>query len=114
MSKNLAQSDPAEGSREVIERELARMDRRATAQAQRALTRADILAAIHDADDRLVAEIMATGATLAEFTRALAWLNDDDAAHEAGLSPPSGRAGVVLNLLREAEAERVDEEPQGR
>jgi len=30
MSINLAQSDPAEGSREVIDRELARSERRAT------------------------------------------------------------------------------------
>ena len=113
MSENLAQSDPVEGSREVIERELARRDHRTTAQAQRAVTRADVLAAMRDADDRLVTEIVASSASLAEFTRALAWLNDDDAAQEAGLSPPSGRASVVLNLLREAEAERVDDEPEG-
>ena len=113
MSENLAQSDPVEGSREVIERELARRDQRTTAQAQRAVTRADVLAAIRDADDRLVTEIVASGATLAEFNRALAWLNDDDAAQEAGLSPPSGRAAAVLNLLREAEAGRVDDEPEG-
>lgn len=112
MSKDLAQSDPAEGSREVIERELARVDQPATEQAQRAVTHAEVLAAVRDADDRLVTEIVASGATLAEFGRALAWLNDDDAAHEAGLSPPSGRAAVVLDLLREAEAERVDEERQ--
>jgi hypothetical protein len=111
MSKDLAQSDPAEGSREVIERELARGDQATT---ERTVTHAEVLAAVRDADDRLVTEVLTSGATLAEFTHALAWLNDDDAAHEAGLPPPSGRAAVVLNLLREAEAERVDDERQGR
>ena len=108
MSSNVAQSDPAEGSREVVESELARQQPRGgAAQRQVALTSADIIAVIRDADDHLVAALLNTGATLAEFTEAVSWLSDDQAARKAGRSPPSGRAGRVLDLLKELDAARA-------
>jgi hypothetical protein len=109
MTQNFMKADPAEGSREVIERELARRDgqERAKAKAGGAdtapLKSEDVATAIRDADDHLIAEIMATGANLHDLSEALAWLEDDDAVIEAGRAPPSGRGGEIVRLLRKAD-----------
>jgi hypothetical protein len=73
------------------------------AQADAPLTREVIVSQIHDADDRLALDLIATGATVTDFTTALAWMADNDAAVRAGAAPPSGAAGEVVDILRKAE-----------
>jgi hypothetical protein len=111
MTKDFTKADPAEGSREVIDHELARREGKGAKTGSHAveapLTKENILAAFADADDHLIAEMIALGANLNDLTEALAWLDDDDAAFEAGRAAPSGRAGTLLQRLREAEDKRV-------
>jgi hypothetical protein len=117
MTKDFTRAEPAEGSRDVIERELARREVRNAKSKQRQgsarrgaeapLRSEDVATELRDADDHLIAEIIATGASLRDFTEALAWINDDDAVLEAGGAPPSGRAGEIVRLLRQADDMRV-------
>lgn len=67
------------------------------------LTRDLIVAQVRDAGDRLVLDLLGTGANASEFAAAIAWFNDDAAARGEGAVPPVGRAGEVLELLRQAE-----------
>jgi hypothetical protein len=67
------------------------------------LTRDTIVAQLRNADDRLVVELIATGANVKDLSTALAWLSDNDAAVRAGVDPPIGRAGEIMAILRKAE-----------
>jgi hypothetical protein len=56
-----------------------------------ALTRDDIVGILKPAEDTVVVQILATGATKEEFAEAYAWMQNDEALMNAGRSLPSGR-----------------------
>jgi hypothetical protein len=70
------------------------------------LTRDDVLASLRDAEDHLVAEIIATGASLEDLTEALAWMSDDEAAFDAGEVTPTGTVGRLIELLKKSDEAR--------
>jgi hypothetical protein len=114
MAPDVSNTDPAEGSREVIEHELERMEARKAWARKRGdstakLTRDDVAAAVPDADDQFIALVLATGAEKHDLMEAMAWVTDNDAAIEAGLAPPSGRAGRIVDLLRKLDEARLEE-----
>lgn len=63
------------------------------------LTRDDVLSVIGPADEVLIAEIIATEATLAELIQACAWANNDEALINEGQPLPSGRTAELVELL---------------
>jgi hypothetical protein len=74
------------------------------------LTRDEILAALGPVDDILVSDILATGASADEFTRARAWLANDEAPINAGESLASGRVARLMEILESLEDD-ADEMP---
>jgi len=78
------------------------------------LTYDDVARALGVADDRLIADILATGATAEEFAHALAWLENDEARVNAGDAWASGAAARVIGLIEAAEsAARQDDRDPG-
>jgi hypothetical protein len=63
------------------------------------LTRAEVVAALGRSDDRLIAEIIATGATREELAEACAWIANDEPLMNSGRRLAGGRAGRILELL---------------
>ena len=109
MPRDFTHSVRAAASREVIERELARQASRSAntgAETDFRLTRDDIRAAIRDADDDLISELIEAGATLQEFSQAFYWMSNPEAARNAGKPSPSGRIARVLELLQQDFAQR--------
>ena len=68
-----------------------------------ALTREDVTAVLRPAEDTVVAEIMATGATKEELAEAFAWTQNDEALMNAGRTLPSGRVGEIIGILQAIE-----------
>jgi len=64
-----------------------------------ALTRDEVLSVIGPADEVLITEIIATGATPEELSQAWAWVNNDEALINEGRPLPSGRTGDLVELL---------------
>jgi hypothetical protein len=62
------------------------------------LSRDDVLAVVHPIDDATVAEIIATGASPAEFKQAAAFFGREKRTHEHRELPP-GRVGRVISIL---------------
>lgn len=71
------------------------------------LAREDILAVLGPADDHLVAEVAATGASREELALAEAWFTNDEAPMNAGDSLASGRVARIVDLLQAAEDNRL-------
>jgi hypothetical protein len=67
-------------------------------------TRDDVLAIIAPADEMLVAEIIATEATMEELTQAWAWANNDEAT-KAGRYPAAGPPNLVELLTPQDDEE---------
>jgi hypothetical protein len=70
------------------------------------LTQDDVLASLRDADDHLVAEIIAMGASLEDLTEALAWMSDDEAAFDAGEVTLTGTVGRLIEFLKKSDEAR--------
>jgi hypothetical protein len=68
-----------------------------------ALTRDDIVGILKPAEDTVVVQILAMGATKEEFAEAYAWMQNDEALMNAGRSLPSGRVGEIVTILQAAE-----------
>jgi hypothetical protein len=68
------------------------------------LTHDDVAAALGPVEDRLIADILATGATAEEFALARAWLENDEARINAGEALASGPVARVMELVEAAEA----------
>lgn len=77
-------------------------DRRATAR--------DITEVIGAADERLVLDILATGASVAEISEAYHWLTADDHLGGDLGKPMTARVAAVYQLLK-ADLEAQGEEP---
>ena len=70
------------------------------------LTRDDVAAALATEDDRLIADVLATGATAEEFAEARTWLENDEAPINAGAPLAGGRVAQVIDLVEAWEAAR--------
>lgn len=70
------------------------------------LTREQIIKALGDVDDAIVAELIATGATSGELAEAQAWVVNDEALVNAGRPLPSGRVSRLAEILSTADEER--------
>lgn len=64
------------------------------------LTRDEVSALIGRADDRVLTEILNTGASRAELAEARAWLENDDAMLNEGRPIPSGRVALLVQILQ--------------
>lgn len=71
-----------------------------------ALTRAEVAAALGEADDVVVAEIIAMGATGEELSQARAWAADDVLV--GGKPLPSERVGRLIQIL-----EKIEDDEEG-
>ncbi len=67
------------------------------------MTHDEVVSVLGPGDETLVAEIVATGATLAELREAWAWLHGDEALMGEGRPLPGTRVAALIDLL----------EPQG-
>jgi hypothetical protein len=72
------------------------------------LTREDVLSVVGPADEVMIAEVIATQATIEELSLAWAWFNSEEALINEGRPPPSGRTAELVELLisRDEEEER--------
>ena len=64
-----------------------------------ALLHEDVVAILGPIDETVVADIVATGATLDELAQAWAWLNSDDALMDEGRRLPNARVRELVDLL---------------
>lgn len=101
--------DPAEGSRETVEHELARQSRRPPGESDsEPATADDARRLLGDADDSKVAEVLAVQPTIWELEQAAIWhRGDGDALGKAGY-PLSGKAARIFEILA------VDDEDEMR
>lgn len=70
------------------------------------ITSEDVIALLGPADETLVAEVIATGATQAELAEAFAWVNNDEAMLGEGRRLPTGRVAALVDLLSPDEEEQ--------
>lgn len=70
------------------------------------MTADDVIAVLGPADETLVAEVIATGATKAELAEAFAWANNDEALMGEGRRLPTGRVAALVDLLSAEEEEQ--------
>ncbi|WP_271894347.1 hypothetical protein [Candidatus Phyllobacterium onerii] len=64
-----------------------------------AITRGDVVAVLGSVDDALVAEIIATGASLSELREAFAWLNSEEALMNEGRPLPGTHVAALIDLI---------------
>ena len=74
------------------------------------ITRDDVTAAIGEADDVTIAEIIGTGATVEELAEAKAWIANDEPLMNAGRPLATGRVRELVDILSELEPAENDEE----
>lgn len=70
-----------------------------------AMTREEIVAVLGPADDQLVAELMATGASAEDLREAWGWLQNDEALMGTGRPLPGTLAANLIDLLEPDEDE---------
>jgi hypothetical protein len=63
------------------------------------LTRTEAVSVLGPSDGNLIAEVVATGATLEELAQAWAWVNNDEALINDGRPLPTGRVAELIGLL---------------
>lgn len=63
------------------------------------MTRNDVVSVLGPTDEALVAEIVATGASVDELREAWAWLNSDEALMGEGRPMPGTRVAALIELL---------------
>jgi hypothetical protein len=69
------------------------------------MTRDEIISVLGPADEGLVAEIAATGATIEELREASAWLHSDEALMGEGRPMPGTRVAALIELLEPNEGD---------
>jgi hypothetical protein len=70
-----------------------------------AITREEIVSVLGPADETLIADLMATGASFEELREAWAWLNGDEALMGEGRPLPGTRVAELIELLDADEEE---------
>jgi uncharacterized protein (DUF433 family) len=79
-------------------------------EAMSTLTRKDVIAMLGELDDDVIAEIIASGATLEELAEAHAWLANDEPLMNAGRPLPSGRVARVVDIVAAISEEEEQED----
>lgn len=69
------------------------------------LTRSEIERVLGPIDEHLAAEIAATEATEVDLTKALAWLDADEARVNEGDHLPTGKVAELIGILETADDE---------
>jgi hypothetical protein len=69
------------------------------------LTREQIVRALGEVDDVMIAQIIATGATADELAEAQAWLENNEPLLNSGRRLPAGRVGHLADMLITLEEE---------
>ena len=64
-----------------------------------ALTHDEIVSVLGSVDDELIAELMATGASIEGLREAWGWLHNDEALMGAGRPLPGTRVSELIDLL---------------
>jgi hypothetical protein len=75
------------------------------------LTRDDVITALGQVDDIVVAEILGTGATAEELAEAQAWLSNNEALMNSGRPLATGRVSLLIEILEDIEKEASSREP---
>ncbi|RIK85151.1 MAG: hypothetical protein DCC69_11035 [Hyphomicrobiales bacterium] len=70
------------------------------------MTREEIISVLGPADEGLVVEIAATGATVEELREAWAWLHGDEALIGEGRPMPGTRVAALIEMLEPEGEER--------
>ncbi len=66
-----------------------------------ALTASDVEAVLGPTDESMVAQIIATGATVADLAEAWAWINNEESLIAEGRPLPTGKVAELCDLLDE-------------
>ncbi len=76
------------------------------------VSRKDVIEALGELDDVVIADVIATGATPAELAEAHAWTTNDEALINAGRPLPTGRVARVVEIIHPKlrEEEQLDED----
>jgi uncharacterized membrane protein YkvA (DUF1232 family) len=74
------------------------------------LTRGEVINALGQVDDCIIAQVIATGATREELAEARAWTVNDESMMNIGRRLPAGRVGDLVEILRQIEEEEFDTE----
>jgi hypothetical protein len=78
------------------------------------LNRDQVMQALGEVDDVVVAQIIGAGATPGELAEAQAWVGNDEALLNCGKPLPGGRVGQLADILislKEEKAETADASP---
>jgi hypothetical protein len=70
------------------------------------LTRDEIIKALGDVDDAVIAELIRMGATTEELAEAQAWIANDEALMNAGKPLASGRPARLAEIMGTLEEEK--------
>jgi len=102
------QQDPAEGAREVIDRELARQaaggngkhsGAETAARATRQVKSEDVQRLLPDLDEWAIAEIVALQPAIGELEQAIAWDTGQGDLPGKAAHPLSGKAAAIFEIL---------------
>lgn len=72
-----------------------------------AMAREDVVSVLGSVDEDLIAEIIATGASLEELREAWAWLDGDEALMSEGRPLPGVRIAALIDLLEADEEQEI-------
>jgi hypothetical protein len=72
------------------------------------LNREEIIRALGEVDEVIVAQIIASGATAHELAEARAWISNNEPLLNSGKPLPSGRVGRLTEILSKLEEEKAD------
>jgi hypothetical protein len=78
-------------------------------QAMTRITRDDAMRAIGRADETVIAEMIATGASPDELAEAQAWIANDEPMLNAGKPLAQGRVRQLVDILSELQAAEEDD-----
>jgi hypothetical protein len=82
------------------------LTRRSKLSAMKPLTRDEVVAALGEVDDAVIAEVVGTGATAEELAEARAWGVNDEPLINTGKPLAAGRIGRLVEILRSIEDEQ--------
>ena len=71
------------------------------------MVREEVTSVLGPVDETLIAELIATGASLKELREAWAWLNGDEALMTEGSPLPDARVAALINLLQAEQEQEI-------
>ena len=71
------------------------------------MVREEVISVLGPVDETLIAELIATGASLEELREAWAWLNGDEALMSEGRPLPDARVAGLIDLLEADEEQEI-------